>query len=36
MKNESITPALFGDKRPKSATIDSALIMACGTSYVAG
>ena len=34
---ESITPALFGDKAAQVlSTVDSALILACGTSYYAG
>jgi glucosamine--fructose-6-phosphate aminotransferase (isomerizing) len=34
---ESITPDLFGDKAAQVlATVDSALILACGTSYYAG
>ncbi len=34
---ESITPALFGDKAAEVlAGVDSALILACGTSYFAG
>ena len=34
---ESITPNLFGDKAAQVlATVDSALILACGTSYYAG
>ena len=34
---ESITPGLFGDKAEQVfATIDSVLILACGTSYYAG
>ena len=34
---ESITPDLFGEKAPEVlAAVDSALILACGTSYYAG